>query len=132
MLHKTLTLYLGRKQWGKGYQHFLFSYIVFNRIIPQGHKNCHCMVKSYLFTTQSQLLTTLKQSVFENIVGKGEYAGNQHFLLFLPCFLPFPKQISIFRSCLFYCLQMHSTWMSLRFFFLVVKLSLTLFKSIRC
>ena len=26
---------------------------------------------------------------FENIVGKGENAGNQHFLLFPPCFLPF-------------------------------------------
>ena len=27
----------------------------------------------------------------ENIVGKGENAGNQHFLLFSPCFLPFPN-----------------------------------------
>ena len=34
---------------------------------------------------------------FENIVGKGENAGNHHFLLF-PCFLHFPKQISIFQS----------------------------------
>ena len=25
----------------------------------------------------------------ENIVGKGENAGNQHFLLFLQCFLTF-------------------------------------------
>ena len=29
----------------------------------------------------------------ENIVGKGENAGNQHFLPFLQCFLPFPKRI---------------------------------------
>ena len=28
-------------------------------------------------------LTTLKKEIFENIVGKGENAGNQHFLLFL-------------------------------------------------
>ena len=27
---------------------------------------------------------------FENIVGKGENAGNQHFLLFPQCFLPCP------------------------------------------
>ena len=27
----------------------------------------------------------------ENIVGKGENAGNQHFLLFPQCFLSFPK-----------------------------------------
>ena len=33
-----------------------------------------------LFTTQSRLLTTLKIKPFENIVGKGENAGNQHFL----------------------------------------------------
>ena len=74
-----------------------------------------------LFTTQSQLLMTLGKKAlktlwekekmlafyhtiptlmtlgkktFENIVGKGENAGNQHFLLFPHCFLFFPKQIS--------------------------------------
>ena len=35
---------------------------------------------------------------FENIEGKGENAGNQHFLPFPQCFLPFPKQILIFQS----------------------------------
>ena len=39
---------------------------------------------------------TLRREAFENIVGKGENVDNQHFLLFLKCFLPFPKQISIF------------------------------------
>ena len=45
---------------------------------------------------------TLKKKHFENIVGegenagKGENAGNQHFVLFPECFLPFPKQISLF------------------------------------
>ena len=29
-------------------------------------------------------------------MGKGENAGNQHFLLFPQCFLPFSKQIEIF------------------------------------
>ena len=42
------------------------------------------------FTTQSQLLTTLKKKPFENIVGKGENAGDLHFLLFPAFFLPFP------------------------------------------
>ena len=42
-----------------------------------------------LFTTQSGLSMTLKKSHFENIVGKGENAGNQHFLLFPKCVLPF-------------------------------------------
>ena len=39
-------------------------------------------------TTQSRLLTTLGRKPLENIVGKGENAGNQHFLLFPQCFLP--------------------------------------------
>ena len=32
----------------------------------------------------------------DNIKGKGKNAGNQLFLFFFPCFLPFPIQISIF------------------------------------
>ena len=43
-------------------------------------------------------LTTLTNRPYENIMGKGENAGNQHFLLFPLHFLPFPKQISIFQS----------------------------------
>ena len=38
---------------------------------------------------------TLKKKALENIVGKGENAGNQHFLLLPPCFLPLSKQISV-------------------------------------
>ena len=60
----------------------------------------------YLFTTQSQFLMTLRKKSFENIVGKAENADNQHFLLFPQCFLPFPKQISIFDSHLNFHLQM--------------------------
>ena len=40
----------------------------------------------------------LKKKPFETIVGKGENAGNQQFLLFPQCFLPFPKQILTFQS----------------------------------
>ena len=36
---------------------------------------------------------TLKKKPFENIVGKGENAGNQHFLLSRQCFL----LISVFK-----------------------------------
>ena len=35
-----------------------------------------------LLTTQSRLLTTLTKRPFENIIGKGENAGYQYFLLF--------------------------------------------------
>ena len=43
----------------------------------------------------------LENEAFENIVRKGENAGNQHFLLFPQCFLNFSKQISIFQSQFF-------------------------------
>ena len=33
----------------------------------------------YLFTTQSRLFTTLTKRSFENVMGIGENAGNQHF-----------------------------------------------------
>ena len=56
---------------------------------------------------------------FKCIVGKGENAGNQHFLLFPQCFLPVPKQISIFESHLFCHLQMLSIWASLKIVCLV-------------
>ena len=48
------------------------------------------------FPIETRLLTTLRKKPFENIVGKGENAGNQHFLLFPQCFLTFPEQFSVF------------------------------------
>ena len=36
-----------------------------------------------------------KKKAFENIAGKGENAGNQHFLLFPQCFLFIPERISV-------------------------------------
>ena len=38
---------------------------------------------------------------FEKILGKGENAGNQHFLLFPRYFLPFPQQIQFFNDIYF-------------------------------
>ena len=72
-----------------------------------------------LFTAQSRLLTTLYKKPVENIAGKGENAGNQHFLLFPQCFQAFPNQISILQSHLFCCLQMPSIWTSQKFCCLV-------------
>ena len=54
-----------------------------------------------LFTTQFGLLTTLKKKALENNVERRENAGNQHFVLFLQCFLPFSIPISNFLSHLF-------------------------------
>ena len=83
----------------------------------RSRKHCGKRRKWWLpfFTTQSRLLTTLKQRAFENILGKGENAGNHNFLLFPQCFLPFPNQFSILHSHLFYRLQMLSIWTSVRF-----------------
>ena len=40
--------------------------------------------------------TNLGKTLLENVEGKGDNAGHQHFLLFLQCFLPFPTQILTF------------------------------------
>ena len=67
-----------------------------NGRLQQGFAYNRCVlvqVQLKPFTTQSQLLTTLKEELFENIMGKGENAGHQHFLLFPQCFQPFLKQI---------------------------------------
>ena len=53
-----------------------------------------CHTENLSFTAQSPLLKTLKKKPFENIVGRGENAGNQHFLLFPQCFLHISKGIS--------------------------------------
>ena len=47
-----------------------------------------------IFIKQSRLLRTLKKKAFEN-VGKEENAGNQLFLLFPQCFLPYLREIII-------------------------------------
>ena len=42
------------------------------------------------------ILIALRNESFDNSLGKGENAGNQHF--FSPkCFLPIPKQISGYK-----------------------------------
>ena len=43
---------------------------------------------------KSRLSTTMKKKPIENIEGKGENAGNQHFLLFPQCFLNDQIEIS--------------------------------------
>ena len=54
-----------------------------------------------LFTTQSQLLMTLTNRPFENIVGKGENAGYQQMLVTHNVFCPSQKKYLIFLSLLF-------------------------------
>ena len=72
---------------GKGdiacYEQFLLFPPCFQKTCTTRHvKTRACLGMGQPFTTQSRLLTTLKKKPFANIVGKGENAGNQHFLLF--------------------------------------------------
>ena len=56
---------------------------------------------------------TLREEAFENILGKGENAGNQHFLIFPKCFPPFPPKNSIFSQfyfVVFKCLEFELVW----------------------
>ena len=74
---------------------FSFTHNVFDSHLFEGHKNSELCGKEFqLFTTQSRLLTTPRKKPAKIIVGKEENAGNQHFLLFPQCFLPFQKHTS--------------------------------------
>ena len=52
---------------------------------------------------------------FENIVGKVENAGNQHFLLFQQCFPLYQEEKSLFWQHFICHLQMISIWSSPKF-----------------
>ena len=85
---------------------------VFKRLVSQGRQKVSlCGNGLNIYHT---ILTQWKRP-FENIVGKGENAGNQHFHLFPPCFLTIPKHISFFQLHLIFCLQMLSIWTSPQF-----------------
>ena len=60
--------------------------------IPNCSKLPRTLRSVLIFTTQSRLSTTLRKRALENSVGKGENAGNQHFLLFPQCFLLYQKE----------------------------------------
>ena len=45
------------------------------------------------FLSSCKRLMNLKKKTFENVMRKGGNAGNQHFLLFTQCFLPFQREI---------------------------------------
>ena len=64
---------------------------------------CDCVVMKFTFPDEHKqeisltlyhtipTLTILRKKALENTVGKGENAGNQHFLLFPQCFLPYQE-----------------------------------------
>ena len=57
----------------------------------------------------------LPNKSFENIVGKGEIAINEQFLLFSQCFLPVWRAFCYFRQIQNCRLQALSIWKSLKF-----------------
>ena len=60
-----------------------------------------------------------KSKVFENILGKGENAGNQHFLLFPQCFLLFPHKSKFLSHNYFVFCKCFELGLGLKFFRLV-------------
>ena len=65
--------------------------------------------------TQWHLLTPLGNKPFENTVGKGEIARNEHFLLFPQCFQPVWITFFHFHQIWNCHLQTLSVWKSLKF-----------------
>ena len=64
----------------------------FPTMFSKGHFHMVVKIVWLHFSTQSQLLTTLKKRALENFVGKGENVSKQHFLLFPQCFLLYQKE----------------------------------------
>ena len=64
----------------------IYSYFhdVFNSFFSQDHITLY---------TQSQISITLREKAFENIVGKGENIGNQHFSISHNVFYPLKDSI---------------------------------------
>ena len=75
-----------------------------------------CLIKNLY--KQSRVFTTLGKKSFENIVGKGENTGNQHFL-FQQCSPSFQEQIPSLGLHLFCRLQMFSVCTCRKFCLLV-------------
>ena len=69
----------------KGWNEFHFFHLQLLSLLAC-LKSCY-LVWSYLLTTKSRLLTILKKKDLEN-------TGNQHFLLFPQCFLPYQREKS--------------------------------------
>ena len=66
--------------------------------------------------TKALVFTCLQYKAFENIVGKGEIARNERFLLFPQCFKPYLRKEKSLCWLISFCrLQMPSTWTSLEF-----------------
>ena len=68
-----------------------------------------------LFPKQALVFTCLQYKSFENIVGKGEIARCQQFLLFPQCFLSIWRTFCHFHPILNCCLQTLPIWKSLKF-----------------
>ena len=78
---------------------------------------CHGCILFEQVLTLYQTIPTLhdpEMKPFENIEGKGETVGNQHFLLFPQCFLQIPIRISVLELHLVCRLHMLPIWTSLK------------------
>ena len=76
-----------------------------------------CLAGANITFMNYSLVTTydIDKAAFEYIVGKGENAVKQHFLLFPQCFIPYQRQKLSFQQNKIYRLQMLSTWTRLEF-----------------
>ena len=94
------------------YPAFLFRLSIYQKcsVVKKGQNKIYCVYLGRLNTTLT-IYNTIptfndpEEKAFENIVGKEENAGNQHFLLFPQCFLSHPEQILPFGSPLICRLQ---------------------------
>ena len=88
------------------YEQFTFCHNVFQKLLQAKRRNEYQWNKGLRLkpiTTQSHVLTQRRNKALENMVGKGENPGKQHFLLFQQYFLPF--LIQNFTDLHTYCMS---------------------------
>ena len=62
----------------------------------------------FMLSSANSLDLDLFRLILKNIVGKGENAGNQHFLLYPQCFPPFPYTFKFLSQFLLLLLSANS------------------------
>ena len=81
---------------------FSFSHSVFKRLVSLGHQNVLlCGNGLTLYHTILTFNDHVEKKAFKIIVGRGENADNQHFLLFPHVFYPSKKKKNLFLSYIY-------------------------------
>ena len=88
---------------------FSFSHSVFKRLALQTGKKQGLFEKGLTLYYTSLIVSDPEKETFDNVVGKGENAGNQYFLLFQQCFYSSQSKFQFLRQISFAVCKQYQT-----------------------